>query len=48
MELKHLLCGECFSEYNINKQRKLYCNICELEHEIKKIFRVNHLNQEIE
>ena len=46
MELKHLLCGDCFREYNINKQRNFYCNICLLEHEPKKFFTVNYNNEE--
>ena len=47
-ELKHLLCRECFREYNINRQRNFYCNICGLEHEPKRLFSVNHKNEEIQ
>ena len=44
----HLLCGECFHEYNVKVLRRIDCNICELEHEIKKFSKVNQQNEEIE
>ena len=47
-EFKHLLCTECYYEYNINFIRIINCNICELDHEILKFVKVNEYNEEEE
>ena len=45
-EFKHLLCEVCFYKYNLNKQKIIACNICELEHEVEDIKKVNEKNEE--
>ena len=47
-EFTHLLCAECFNEYNINLIRIINCNICELDHEIIKLIKINEYNEEQE
>ena len=44
-DLRHLLCGKC-NETAVNGKNLLYCNICEFEHNIKKIKEVDDLNKD--
>ena len=47
IRFKHLICNDCFLDYNINQIKNITCNICELEHSILEINKVNKYNVEI-
>ena len=47
IRFKHLICNDCFLDYNINQIKNIICNICELEHSILEINKVNKYNVEI-
>jgi hypothetical protein len=42
--LKHLLCDNCKNK--LNEGKVIFCSICEFEHEIKKIVKVDETNEE--
>ena len=42
--LKHLLCDNCKNK--LNEGKVIFCSICEFEHEIKKIIKVDETNEE--
>ena len=44
---KHLICNDCYLDYNINQIKIINCNICELEHNIIELNKVNGYNEEI-
>ena len=45
-KLKHLICNDCYLDYNINQIKIIDCNICELEHSIIELNKVNGYNEE--
>ena len=45
-EFKHLLCAGCHHKNNINKQKIIACDICELEHQVVDLKKVNQNNEE--
>ena len=45
-EFKHLLCAGCHYKNNINKQKIIACDICELEHQVVDLKKVNQNNEE--
>ena len=51
-DLKHLLCDDCNGKYNIYNEedeiykKNIYCDICEFEHRITKIKKVDENNEE--
>ena len=45
-QLKHLICNDCYLDYNINQIKIINCNICELEHSIIELNKVNGYNEE--
>ena len=47
-KFEHCLCTECFYESNFNFMKIINCNICELDHEIIKLVKVNEYNEEEE
>ena len=46
MEFKHLICDECFYKYEAFIGKHIFCNICELEHVIIELIKVNECNEE--
>ena len=45
-EFKHLVCDECLCKHLVHNRTKIFCNICELEHELFLFFKVNESNEE--
>ena len=45
-EFKHLICDLCFSKFSINKGINIICKICDLNHKINSLIKVNQKNEE--
>ena len=46
IEFKHLLCDECLPECIDLKGKNIFCKICELNHKINSLIKVNEYNEE--
>ena len=45
-EFKHLMCDLCFSKFSIKKGINISCKICDLNHKINSLIKVNQKNEE--
>ena len=45
-EFKHLLCNVCLIKYDVFPGRNIFCNICESQHKIINLIKVNFYNEE--
>ena len=45
-EFKHLLCNVCLIKYDAFPGRNIFCNICESQHKIINLIKVNFYNEE--